>query len=99
MSRGGTIILIIDMLMHTCQFIIIYFQVEKTKQGSKRDETTKQARMYASGGKDCPVGLLEDYISKLNENCDFFFKGRNVIFLIQTLGTTTWFLVSIKSAQ
>ena len=79
--------MIIDMLMHTCQFIIIYFQVEKTKQGSKRDETTKQARMYASGGKDCPVGLLEDYISKLNENCDFFFQRPKRNFL----NSNTWY--------
>lgn len=62
-------------------------EVEKTRQGVNRD-TEKDSRMYRQAGGDCPVQIIEEYLSKLNPANKFFFQRPKRSF---NFNDTVWF--------
>jgi hypothetical protein len=57
---------------------LAYIETEKTRQGAQSDGLDERdGRMYAQGGVDCPVLLIQKYLSELNVNCNAFFQRPN----------------------
>ena len=57
------------------EFITIeHREIQKNDQGMHKNTNEEQNRMYATEGENCPVRLMRKYLSKLNEQCPFFFQ-------------------------
>ena len=54
------------------EYVTMRDELDKNHRGG--DNTSQQARMYATGMPDCPVKSLKLYLSKLNQSASFFFQ-------------------------
>ena len=63
------------------EFVTMRDELDKNHRGE--DNSSQQARMYATGAPDCPVKSLKLYLSKLNKSKSCFFQRPKAVFGVE----------------